>query len=272
MLAEIFHGRFVQMHIKSLEWVLSSRSCHYEYLSHILKSNPEELHALPHDVLQTLPHDVQMKLNAKTVEWREKNKWLVALLSLWVVVYEKVITPDQDLPPLFTKVASGNPEFSFPTSLMEMVERNKLGNEVDCLRILKLVAKMTTSMMRQKHIYDFSELERLIQSLKDASETMLNLDMFVHLSGGNSGDTLASLVQEAGKLLHPTDEVQQPEDKREKNQKLFGTLRRGNPLQVMSYYSAETVHYYLLLLEPSLGVCVCSVTRDGILSFVIVRA
>lgn len=57
---------------------------------------------------------------------------------------------------------------------------------------------------------------------------MINLDTFVHLSGIDGGDTLGSLVQEADKLFHTTEETHQPEDKKKgKEPEIIGPFEKG---------------------------------------------
>ncbi|XBI77596.1 hypothetical protein VPH35_070664 [Triticum aestivum] len=172
-------------------------------------------HASQHIDMERQSYPVVSPDNAQNGLQNEDTKLQAALVSLFFMVYHKMINTQDDFKQMFGAVCRKDPQlFNLPERFGEMVERNSDSTvvDVDCLRIVKYTAKMAKSMMRHKDImYGREDLYRLMNSLDIACIEMSHLDALVHLSGGHAADTLGALVKEARELFYPTEQGQNHE-------------------------------------------------------------
>uniref|UniRef100_A0A0D9Y052 Uncharacterized protein n=1 Tax=Leersia perrieri TaxID=77586 RepID=A0A0D9Y052_9ORYZ len=137
------------------------------------------------------------------------RKLHAALLSLAVAIFEKLITDDTALAQLAGTIAPGDPAFSFPRKLKEMVEGNSEPT-ANCLRIMKISSRMIISLIKLNKGNVQAELESLVKSLSNASDKMLVLEGFMMFSSSDHSTMkpFTSLVKEAQDLLEEKKQAQ----------------------------------------------------------------
>ncbi|TVU49878.1 hypothetical protein EJB05_01217, partial [Eragrostis curvula] len=120
-------------------------------------------------------------------EQQEAPKLQAALLSLSATIFEILITEDEDLAALFGATAARDDSFSFSWKLKEMVESCS-GDKADNIRILKSTIKIAIALMKHRSSYINEDMESLIDTLSNASESMEYVDAIMMFSSDDDGD------------------------------------------------------------------------------------
>ncbi|KAL6847028.1 hypothetical protein ACP4OV_022881 [Aristida adscensionis] len=140
--------------------------------------------------------------------------FLSNFLSLIQLVCNKFISKDQDLAHLFDQSIPGHGVAAgLPRMLKGYVEEAcyNWDNTLDCLRMLKVISKMVIEMMEHRGSYPAEDMESLMNSLSEASETIRDFECIMAVNSDGdvaAGDTteptvtLSSLVEKARQLVN----------------------------------------------------------------------
>ncbi|RLN29668.1 uncharacterized protein C2845_PM05G15530 [Panicum miliaceum] len=162
----------------------------------------EELKRL---ITHAIPQLLQEILHRNWIPMAQEMELCViaALLSLCVTACDRF---ELQLEAIGNSIGDGT--ISFPLRLKRMVDGNNHGTPV-CLMIVKLTARMITTMIKDRCSYTAIDMGSLIDSLSTASVTMLDLESSMVFAKGDHvtniirpGNSFVSLVKEARELLN----------------------------------------------------------------------